>query len=551
MSIIGADGMGILEKFFRPRETSAQRAEWLQGQVGVAAQRAALEVQTALRRAARSFEAAETPAWTDSWPTHAANINEDLARQLATLRARSRAQARNNEWAIGYLLKLDDNVLGENGIRYQSRLKKQSGDADTVANDRLEGAFSDWGRDCDVSGLSWREVESVALEGLARDGELLYRHRPGYGRYRYQIQMLDPALLDVTVHREFGGNRVRMGVEINDDGRPVAYWLKMAKIGDSASDLVAVGQHVRVPANEIVHRFIKHEVGQLRGYPWLSAGARRLWLLHEFEESAAVASNNAAKRQGFFYAPATAGGEAPPGFADKIVSQVLDSAKAAGKVLTPDEIQAVMAAAEKYSTTMPGQFDTLPYGYQFEKYESDWPNIEADTYVKAHIRGWSSARGMSYVTLGNDLEAVNYSSAQVGIVGERDHCKRLQAMVRDWLSHPVLTTVMPYLVLATPRLEPSRVDRYLEAATWQPRRWQPVDPVKAATANDTNLKNKLTSRRRIILERGDDPDEILAEIQAEEQRFGPWVSGSQSVAVASGTSAAAEDDPASPAKFLA
>lgn len=547
--------MGILENLFKPRQTPAQRAEWLTGLVQTAAHRAQTAILAQTRAAARSFEAAETPAWTESWPTHAASINDDLSRQLPTLRARARGQARNNEWAIGYLIKLDDHVLGESGLRYQSRLKKRDGSADTATNDRLESAFAAWGADADVSGASWREIESMALESLARDGELLYRHRPGAGPYRYQIQILDPSLLDVTVHREYGGNRVRMGVEINNDGRPVAYWLKMTKVGEDASDLIAVGQHVRIPASEIVHRFVRHEVGQVRGYPWLSAGARRLWLLGDFEEAAAVASNNAAKRQGFFYAPANAGGEAPPGFADTIVSSVLEAAKAAGKVLSPDEIQTIMAAAEKYSTTMPGQYDTLPYGYQFQAYESNWPNIQADTYVKGHVRGWSAARGMSYVTLGNDLEAVNYSSAQVGILGERDHFKRIQGLLRAWLHEPILARAMPYLILATPGLEPTRLAIYQSAATWQPRRWQPVDPVKAANANETNLRTRLTSRRRIMLERGDDPDEIFAEIEEEERLFGPLEPASPDAASPDAASPAPADDAtdgdASAAKFLA
>ena len=44
---------------------------------------------------------------------------------------------------------------------------------------------------------------------------------------------------------------------------------------------------------------------------------------------------------------------------------------------------------------------------------------------------------------------------------------------------------------------------------------------KEANANDTNLANRLTSPQRIMIERGDDPDEIAAEIKAWEAEFGP------------------------------
>lgn len=504
--------MGLFD-FWKKKETAAERREWLQSTV----RDIAVAAQQHQMAGTRSFKAAETPPWMDSWPTTAGAINDDLARQLPTLRSRARAAARNDEWAIGYMLRLDDNVLGETGMPLQMRLKRRDGSSDTDTNARIEAAFADWGEDCEVSGLSWREVESLALAAGPEDGELLYRIRTGAGKYRIQLQLLDPALLDVSLNREWGGNRVRMGVEINNDARPVAYWIKAVKAGDDAS-AEAIGHHVRIPAGEIRHCYLKKHVTQLRGYPWLAGGAARLWMLHDFEEAAAVASSNAAKRQGFFVTP---DGEAPNGIADTVVSSVLETAKAQGKVLTPDEINAIVAAAEKYSTTMPGQFDTLPQGVDVRPYESKWPAVSADGYIKGQLRGWSAARGLSYVTLGNDLESVNYSSARVGIVGEREHFKRVQGLLRGWLHATVIREIMPYLVLATPGLSPARVPAYLKAATFGARRWQGIDPVKEAAAADTNLRNKLTSRRRLIIERGEDPDEVFAEIEEEERLYGP------------------------------
>lgn len=512
--------MKFLDRIFAPKETAADRAAWLDRAVRSVGAQVQGHYLNELRTAQRSFEAAETPAWTDSWPTHGGSINDDLSRQLPTLRARAHGLARNNEWAIRYLLQLDDNILGEQGMRLQMRLTLPDGTQDKKNNDLLESAWGRWGEACEVSGLSWREVETLVLASLPQDGEMLYRLRGGAGPFGFQIQLLDPALLDVSLHRDWQGRRIRMGVEITDDGAPVAYWLRMARTGDGPSDLITVGRHVRVPAEQIRHRFLSREVGQIRGYPWLAGGARRLWLLNDFEQAAAVASSNAAKRQGFFFTPS---GEAPPGFADTIISSVLDAAKASGKVLTPDEVQALTAAAEKYSTTVPGQFDTLPGNTQFTPFESKWPTIDAGDHVKSHLRGWTAARGMSYVTLGNDLESVNYSSAQVGIVGEREHFKTIQGRLKSWLHAEVFAAVLPYLALNTPGLKSSSLAVYQAAATWQPRRWQPVDPVKTANANETNLSLSLTSRRRIILERGDDPDEIAAEVAEELKTYGPLV----------------------------
>lgn len=513
--------MGLFGNLFKPRERAADRKAWLESTVAAVASQAQARLLADLRSAKRSFETAETPAYTESWSTAASHINEDLARQLPTLWARATGLARNNEWAQRYLIELDDNVLGPHGIQLQMRLTRMREgrtERDTAQNDKLEHAWRRWGEQADESGLAWAEVESVALASLARKGELLILKRKGRGPMGFQIQLLDPILLDVGLNRANGNNRVRMGVEIDDAGLPVAYWLQSARSGELPDAYSVVGRHVRVPAGDVIHKFLVEEPGQLRGIPWLTVGARRLWLTHDFEESAAVASSNAAKRQGFFVSP---NGDSPPGFADTIVSSVLDAAKASGKVLTPAEIQAITAAAEKYATTVPGQYDTLPQGYDFRPFDSVWPNINADTYIKQQLRGWFAARGMSYVTGGNDLEAVNYSSAQVGIVGEREHWKKTQQRLKRWLHDEVFAAALPHILVATSGLNPSRIADYLAAATWQPRRWMPIDPVKAANAAETNLRLGLTSRRRLILERGEDPDEIAAEIAEEVSTFGP------------------------------
>lgn len=505
------------------RETAADRQQWIETTLQTAVRQLSQGVAADLRQARRGFETAETPAWTSSWSTHAAHINDDLARQWGTMRSRAVGLARNDEWAVRYLIQLDDNVLGEDGIQLEMALKKPDGSVDTEANAAYEAFWRRWGQrgNCEVSGKhSWREVESLILGSDERSGEVLYRLRPGSGPFGFRIQLLRPELLDVTLRRTWEGRRVRMGVELDDDGVPVAYWLQASKAGDGSDygDAITVGKHLRMPASEIRHFFNATEIDQVRGVPGLSVGARRLWLLHDFEESAAVATSNAAKRQGFFVSP---DGNAPPGFADTIVSSVLEAARASGKVLSPEEIQTLTAAAEKHATTMPGQFDTLPIGYDFKPFESKWPEVSAEGYIKQQVRGWAAARGVSYHTLGNDLSEVNYSSAQVGIVDERNHFRVRQQRLISWLHEQVMPHVLKRAALYQPGVRASRLDEALAAAQWRPRTWAPIDPNKAADSEDTRLRNKTISRRRIWLERGLNPEDIEAEILAEEKRFGP------------------------------
>ena len=513
----------------RAAARTAERAQWLQGTVANV-----VEAQHA-RMARSAFDAGETPHYTDGWETDDPNLNDALATRLATLRGRSAGLARNNEWARRYLLQMKSNVLGPAGIALQMRLTLRDDTPDEATNTRLESGWAAFGAPgvCEPTARhSWQDVERLALFSLLRSGEILGRHVDG-GPHGYQFQLLNPAVLDVNLRRDWQGRRVRMGVEIDDAGQAVAYWLQGVKVGDAVTSW-AIGRHVRVPAADILHAFDAEEPDQLRGYPRLTVGAQRLWLLKDFERSAAVASSNAAKRVGFFYTPT---GEAPAGFGDTIVNQVIEEAKRAGKTLSADELQAIQDTARSFTTTVPGTYDTLPEGTRFEAHQSNYPNVIYGEYVKACVRGWSAGQGMSYPTLGNDLEAVNYSSARVGIIDEREMYRVDQAWLITHLHKPVHARWLSRALLAAPALRSlpySRLAEFTAATTWQPRRWAGIDPNKEANAAETNLALRLTSRRRLILERGDDPDDVFAEIAAEEQRFGP---------VASPPAAPADDAP--------
>lgn len=522
--------MSIIDRILgrSPTRSTATPAEhWVQSTTAKAAHQLADRYAQSLRSAARSFESADTPAWVGSWATTAGHVNDELAAKLPTMRARAKAQARSDEWATSFLIRLDDNVLGEAGIQLQMKVK-QGTTADKLTNDAIEAFWRRWGERgaCEVTGKhTWRDIESFMLGCEERCGEILYRWRSG-GPFGVRIQPLNPELLDVNLKRDWQGRRVRMGVEIDDDGAPIAYWLKMSRSADGPGDddITTVGKHVRIPADQIVHRFHALELDQLRGIPGLAVGAQRLWLLHDFEQSAAVATSNAAKRQGFFVSP---DGSAPPGFADTIISTVISAAQAEGRTLSTDELAQLQAAAQKFATTVPGQFDTLPLGYDFKPFESKWPEIAAGDHIKGHVRAWTAAHGVSYHTIGNDLSDVNYSSAQVGIVAERDHYRRRQRRLISWLHADVAKRVVARAALYDSSLRPSRLAEYLAAIEWLPRTWAPVDPLKAAEADDIALRNKSTSRRRIWLAKGLDPDEITAEIEEEEQRFGPLETSAQ------------------------
>lgn len=476
----------------------------------------------------RELEVSRTPPFVENWPKHTPDINREIQASLSVAISRARYLARNNDYCKRFLTVLKTNVLGPMGLRLQSRmLMRDAIRPNEKVNVAIESAWLNWGKrgNCEVTGmLNWQECERLLLDSLARDGGILLRLLNKRGPAGFQIQILDYTALDPRLYKDLpDGRRIRMGVEIDQDGAPVAFWLKNG--GKPDLDLrnycYNSEDHVRIDASEIIHRFIAEEANQLRGFPWLAVGGRRLFLIQDYEQSAAVAASNGAKRLGFFQSPT---GEAPAGIGDQIVSSVLEQAKAAGKVLTAPEVSALVNAAEKYSTTVEGQYDTIPSGFEFKQYDSQYPNTNYADYVKSCLRGVASGLGISYVTLGNDLESVNYSSARVGILDEREVFRSMQRWLTNAVHQDVAAAWLKMALLADPLLSglnPVSYDAYLGAISWQPRGWAGIDPNKEAQSNQVNLQLKLTSRRRIILERGEDPDEIFQEIADEEALLGP------------------------------
>jgi len=441
----------------------------------------------------RSFTAAAQDNLTAGWSTTDDGINNDLYKQLNVLRNRSRDLAKNNDYSRKYLSLIKTNVVGNTGITLQVKAQRPDGSIDERDSNVLEKAFSDWSKKqhCDVRGqLSWLEIQNLVIETIAKDGECLIR-KTSTGKYRFQLQLIDAAKLDSTYNLDQGSTHIRMGIELDQFNRPVAYHLI---VQDDLLGYVHAGRrYQRVPADQIEHLFLTENIEQLRGIPWMTSAMARLKMLDGYEEAALVASRNAASRLGFF----TSADATPP--------PLHDGEEADG---------------EKFTTTAPGTYDTLPDGFDFKPFESEYPHKNHGDFIKTTLRGISAGWGVPYHSLANDLEGVNFSSIRSGTLEEREYWKVLQAFLIEKLCTPVysqwLSNTLDFTDLLP--LPANKIEKF-DAATWQARRWAWVDPLKDIRAMVTAKDEKLKSPQNIIREMGLDPETVWAEIEQYEQRF--------------------------------
>lgn len=454
----------------------------------------------------RKYDAAIISRLTSSWAAGNLSANADIYRSLDTLRNRSRDLCQNNTYARKFLSMVADNIVGAGGIVLQARVYDAPGKPDTAANDAVENAWARWSARgvCDASGqYTFRDMCNMLARCAARDGEFMVRilrGRDAGNDFGFSLQILDIDRLDTSFNRvDPNQNDVRMGVEINAYGRPVAYWLKTNHPGDMwLASQNRSDRRVRVPAADILHRFMADRPEQLRGVPWMHASMTQLNNLGGYEEAAIIAARVGASKMGFFTSP------------DGDLSPLADG--------TDEE-------AIPYTDADPGTFGTLPAGYDFQPFNPDYPHAMFGDFVKAALRGAASGMEVAYHSLGNDLEGVNFSSIRSGTLEERSLWMAKQQWFIDAFLEPVyLEWIKSALAFGQvtlfngSALSANKLDKFSSHA-WQPRRWQWVDPLKDIEASIAAINAGLKAPQDIAAEMGLDYEDVLVKIkQAEELR---------------------------------
>jgi lambda family phage portal protein len=257
------------------------------------------------------------------------------------------------------------------------------------------------------------------------------------------------------------GNRIRMGVEVDEFDRPVAYWLRNGHPGDLHGTRADTERLTRVPAEQILHLYVVDRWPQTRGEPWLHAAARKLNDLDGYSEAEIIAARNSACYMGFITAP------------DDTNPTIVDQTNA--------------DTGEMISEMEPGLIRKLAPGETFESYTPTRPNAALDPFMRAMLREVAAAIGVSYESLSRDYGQTNYSSGRMGMLDDRDLWKTLQQwwirsfrapLHKLWLRQAVLSRAITAIGVEEYVIDPVK----WEAVRWKPRGWSWVDPTKEVQA---------------------------------------------------------------------
>jgi lambda family phage portal protein len=456
------------------------------------------------------------------WVAVTMSPDGEIRGDIRGLRNRARQLVRDNSHAAGFVNEFALQVIGPNEIRLQSKIRNQSGDLISAVNAEIEKKWKRWGMPENASAdrrSSWADMQRAWFRALPMDGEIILRHLDYHeNEFGYTIQQIDPDLLDESYN--LGGSRdrneIRMGVELDRWGGPVAYWFWNRHPQDNTSGIKL--ERIRVPASEIVHKFIQYRPGQTRGYSWFAPVLLDLKMLDGYQQAELVATRMAAAKMGFLVQknPELVGGSA------------------ATKALDDDQEM----------ETAPGVVEELPPGWEFQGFDPTHPSTAFKEFTKCILRSVSRGLNMAYTTLTGDLEAVNYSSIRAGLMSERDQYRMLAQWAAVHICRPVYMHWIKSAILHNAVRVDARLASEYDEVEWQGRGWKWVDPLNDLQAAELAIRLGLTTRHRLAAEVGTDLEENIDQLAEENDyadKAGVDISGSTAPAQANNTLESGDD----------
>jgi lambda family phage portal protein len=424
------------------------------------------------------------------WITATLSADSTIRGDFRLLRERARELVRDKAYATRFIEMWSENVIGPDGIQLQATVKKADGTLDKATNKAIEEAWADFSmpENASVDGLlSLTDLAALAIEMKKQDGESLIRIWAGFdNRHAYSLQILDADVLDHTYNKSpsDGQNEIRMGVERNKWGKPVAYHLWSSHPTDYF--YAPVRERVRVPAIEIIHLYSVKRPGQSRGITAFAPVMSDINMLAGYQEAELVAARGAAASMGFIYEDEEAEGE------------------------DPDAPTTIPTEAE------PGTFQRLPSGLKVQQYSPEHPVAAFGQFCASILRSIASGLSVAYSSLTGDLTGANYGSLRDGSLKERDAYRKEQNWIAIQLYRRIYLQWMKYASLSGALKLPTRNMALYASHKWLARGWPWIDPEKDIKAAAMEVAYGFNSRTEVCAANGRDFEENLETLAHEE-----------------------------------
>jgi lambda family phage portal protein len=425
------------------------------------------------------------------WITSTLSADASIRGDFRLLRERARELVRDKSYAARYVAMWSENVVGPDGITLQAMVTTAQGDPDKVINKAIEDAWDDFSmpENASVDGqLSLTDIATLVAEMWKQDGEALVRIWPGFdNRHAFSLQVLDADVLDHTYNRAptQTSNEIRMGVERNRWGRPVAYWIWTVHPTDYQNTAI-IKERIRVPAEQIIHVYTVKRPGQTRGVTAFAPVMSDINMAGGYQEAELVAARAGAANMGF----------------------IIDGEESEGD--DPDTPTSVPTEAE------PGAFHKLKPGQTVAQYSPEHPTTAFGGFMSSIYRSIASGLSVAYSSLTGDLSQANYGSLRDGSLKERDAYKRGQIQLSVQFYRRVYLQWMRFAMLGGALNLPRGNPALYAAHNWLARGWPWIDPEKDIKAAAMEVAYGFNTRTAVCAANGRDFEENVKQLAHEE-----------------------------------
>lgn len=430
-----------------------------------------------------AYEAARRDRTKDGWGTGSLSADQAILPSREVINARSRQTTANNGYA---------DAIAQAHRRAMSRItpmadaRNTDGSPMTALNEAANLHFRRWAcraQFCDLEGVkTFTEFQGLAGEefGVVGESLLVWHYVPERHVVGLKLQSIEPEQLDMRLsHWEPTGNEVRDGIELDVNGRRVAY-----HIHRQGHPLEGDTESVRVPASRVFHLMRQRRVRQSHGVSAMASTLTRLWDTGKYEQAELLAA----------WMEACVGlidksedeDETDLGYDGEDFDGIDGDGSAAGAI----------DAAREQVVFEPGM---IAKG-NFEAFTPQHPSKGGDKFVRRMLMGIAAGTGFDYSTISKDFEG-SYSSRRQGMIEEWGHTEPLEELQIDvGIGRPVWELFYMFAVLEGRlplSLEAFQADPFTYTeADWQPRPRYWVDPAKEAAADKLAIDYRLTNRQR-------------------------------------------------------
>lgn len=445
-----------------------------------------------------TYQGAETSRRTKDWKASTKSADGEIIPDAMTMNARVRQLVRDNAYARSITRSLSRNIVGC-GITPMASVRRANEKPNDKFNKAADIAFHRYSRDpmrIDTEGKkTFHEMQTMLIETIATVGEAFVLRTMVGNQVAFTV--VEPEQLDLT-KTQHEGREVRGGIEVNANGRAVAYhFYDRTQTDDHQYYPTPLrAESTRYPADRVKHLFVQHRPGQTRGVTWFAPVMNRLWDLVRYDDAQLMAARLEAC---IGLVLKTEGGPAQIGL-DGATGSTGTDARGNSKVRFEPGMVARLNPGEEATTFAPSR-----------------PGDLYDPFIKTQLRAIAAGVGLSYEQVARDFTNGNFSSQRQALLEDRREWSVAQAMLIDHFCQWVYDEFIKNAVLRG-EIEQvgfyNNVDGYCECE-WMPDGWDWIDPAKEMAGIKLAIEQRMTTRKAELNLRGKNFNEVASQIADE------------------------------------